>query len=230
MSDPAQSTTDNRSPAECGHVTLLKGCRCHRDRWIICDHPWFIGIIDSHRVTEFHNLADALAPYPWATAPREHSDALEYTSYVKAAIERGEEVDFTVPALRECLCRNLQLVWQVDRSLGSVYFVVDSDMVKIGWATNLNARFISLQSGNSRPLRLAAAIIGDRSTENYLQSVFKEYWVCREWFRHVGRLKNFTTDIADRPCKVQLPADPVQRKSRRRAAVFPRLSPRSGQR
>jgi hypothetical protein len=65
-----------------------------------------------------------------------------------------------------------------------VYFIsVESDLIKIGYTTNLSARLRSLRTAHPNELRIVLAIPGSRDDERELHRRFAEFRVGREWFR-----------------------------------------------
>jgi len=74
-------------------------------------------------------------------------------------------------------------------SVGYVYFIKSSDMVKIGFSTDVVNRLSNLKVGNPFGSRLVAAIPGTEDTEAYFHKMFAEYRSQGEWFRIDGLLK-----------------------------------------
>jgi hypothetical protein len=65
---------------------------------------------------------------------------------------------------------------------GYVYLIDAGMDVKIGYARNPFKRLALLQTGNSEPLRLAAAFPGTKQTERELHELFAGDRIRGEWF------------------------------------------------
>src|SRR5581483_8320686 len=73
-----------------------------------------------------------------------------------------------------------------------IYFVTaDREVVKIGFASNIELRIRTLQTGSARPLHLLLAIPGTPDDERALHKRFAALRLQGEWFRHDGDLKAF---------------------------------------
>lgn len=81
-----------------------------------------------------------------------------------------------------------------------VYFVeaVGLDLIKIGVASDVDARFSALQSGSPVPLRLLGTVPGDRKLERLFHGLFAAHRTHGEWFRRCAELDNLI-DGANRP-------------------------------
>lgn len=76
----------------------------------------------------------------------------------------------------------LQIVYVVGAATGPV---------KIGWTKNFDSRLIRLQTGHPRPLKLLAALPGDKTVEAALHKQFKAYRLHGEWFRKSPEVRAF---------------------------------------
>lgn len=65
---------------------------------------------------------------------------------------------------------------------GTVYFVTDGELVKVGYTTHLDSRLRALQTGNARPLTVLATSPGTFQDEARLHRLLKASWVHGEWF------------------------------------------------
>jgi hypothetical protein len=73
-----------------------------------------------------------------------------------------------------------------------VYFIsAESDLIKIGYTTNLSARLRSLRTAHPNELRILLAIPGSRDDERELHRRFAEYRVGREWFRRSKPINDY---------------------------------------
>lgn len=68
-------------------------------------------------------------------------------------------------------------------TVGWVYFIQQSDAVKIGWSRNVDARMRALQTAASAPLRLLGTLAGTREVERSLHKRFRALRTHGEWFR-----------------------------------------------
>ncbi len=104
------------------------------------------------------------------------------------ARERGLGLTITIPATIEeavTLLNNQQGVGRAWRSSGWVYaaWAFRSDMVKIGWATNPDARLRSLQASSPLFLLPIWRVRGTRDLEHHLHGAFAGRRNHGEWFR-----------------------------------------------
>lgn len=85
------------------------------------------------------------------------------------------------------------------KSKGFVYFVQEgkSGSIKIGFAKNVKTRIKSLQTGNSRDLRLLCAIEGDPSLEKSLHKKFSQFLERGEWFKPAVEIFEFVEASRD---------------------------------
>jgi Meiotically up-regulated gene 113 len=81
-----------------------------------------------------------------------------------------------------------------------VYFVeaVGTDMIKIGYAMNIDTRMRSLLTASAVPLRLVATLRGGPILEGRLHIQLAEHRAHGEWFHRCPTL-NDMIDLADKP-------------------------------
>lgn len=79
----------------------------------------------------------------------------------------------------------------------------DTDLVKIGYAANVERRLAVLQAGNPLPLVLFRVLEGDRAVEGGFHRKYRSRRIAREWFSY---------------CPTMETSLPLPRKSVRRAA------------
>lgn len=71
-----------------------------------------------------------------------------------------------------------------------IYFAAaDRGPIKIGRTANIASRFLRLQTGHAKPLRLLAAMPGDAAVERELHERFADQRVHGEWFARCAELK-----------------------------------------
>lgn len=78
-----------------------------------------------------------------------------------------------------------------NRSGCRVYFIQCGEFVKIGTATDVAARLLSLQTANPLPLVLLATERGFVPRERELHRQFAALRHANEWFRYEGELKAY---------------------------------------
>lgn len=112
---------------------------------------------------------------------------------VRAAMERAfEGLEFPAPKTPKVYQKKGRLE-AIDRiMLGTVYFFVcDERFVKIGWSTDVPARFQKVQSTNPFPLEIALTLPGGVAEEFAFHVRFAAYRHQLEWFRYEGELREF---------------------------------------
>ena len=78
-----------------------------------------------------------------------------------------------------------------------VYAVDGGDLVKIGRANDVAARFVSLQTGSPTPLVLLGSVRGPRSLEKQIHAWAKEHVHRGEWFRKTPPVMDVVQLIVD---------------------------------
>jgi len=74
---------------------------------------------------------------------------------------------------------------------GFIYFLRSGDLIKIGFATNVQRRISSLQIANPAPLVLLATMKGSPRREKQLHHRFRSLRVSGEWFSPGANLLKF---------------------------------------
>jgi len=89
-----------------------------------------------------------------------------------------------------------------------VYFIeaVGLDLVKIGYARDIDERLRKLAPGCPAPLRLLGVISGGPSTERYLHVTLEASRAHGEWFRRGPALTEVLATIDPPPAPVRRPA------------------------
>lgn len=79
------------------------------------------------------------------------------------------------------------------RARGFVYFVLagDRELVKIGWARNVEKRVAELQVGSPEELSVVLTLRGAPSLELELHERFFDLRLRGEWFTYRGELRRF---------------------------------------
>lgn len=72
--------------------------------------------------------------------------------------------------------------WKPKGPKGFIYFVQAGDSIKIGFAKNWQQRLQSLQTGNSRRLKVLRVIAGDLADEKKIHKRFHGLRQSGEWF------------------------------------------------
>lgn len=76
-----------------------------------------------------------------------------------------------------------------------VYFISDSENIKIGYTTRPAKRVTNLQSTNSKTLKILAVFRAPRAVEGYLHFIFRERHVRGEWFEDAPEIHSFLAVI-----------------------------------
>lgn len=90
----------------------------------------------------------------------------------------------------------------LDITRGLVYLIQSDIFYKIGYTTDLDKRLRSLQTGNPKPLTVAAVVEIDHPArlENELHRMFRSLQVSGEWFRlgdeYVQQCKEYMINAA----------------------------------
>ncbi|MDE2100302.1 MAG: GIY-YIG nuclease family protein [Patescibacteria group bacterium] len=84
---------------------------------------------------------------------------------------------------------------------GAIYFVRANGRgaVKIGYATDVEARVRALQTSHHSPLKLLAFISGTQKDEAELHKRFAAYRINGEWFKVTGALKKYIETLPKLP-------------------------------
>jgi hypothetical protein len=93
---------------------------------------------------------------------------------------------------------------------GHIYFIglENSDLVKIGFATNLANRLETLQTGNPEKMHFEESFLSYREAEKLLHRRFKADHVRGEWFRLSNDIEELIEDLFDyRACHAELAPD-----------------------
>ena len=89
-----------------------------------------------------------------------------------------------------------------------VVYAESYQVVKIGYAADVDKRIRELQCGCPEPLQKLVVFPGEREEEKALHDRFSEYRVQGEWFRYEGPVVRFVWDmgslVADIPDPVPL--------------------------
>jgi hypothetical protein len=73
-----------------------------------------------------------------------------------------------------------------------IYFITDGEYIKIGYTRMYPiARLKELQTGNPKPLKLLATMVGGLSLEKELHNKFKPYKAQGEWFISSGEILEY---------------------------------------
>jgi hypothetical protein len=64
----------------------------------------------------------------------------------------------------------------------------DTEMVKLGWATDPQSRVRELQTAHWLPLSIIRVLEGPEPIERWMQRHFRAHHVAREWFRFVPEM------------------------------------------
>lgn len=82
---------------------------------------------------------------------------------------------------------------------GYLYMIAspDTNLIKIGRAQNLEARFSSIKTGSPVPLYLIFSASDCGELEKNLHSHFSEYRRRLEWFEYTGQLAKFLSQVVD---------------------------------
>lgn len=172
---------------------LFRMCGCAS---AVCVHGWHA----TFRVNglEYRFDLQALLQRP----VRRKGDAHVWAINVIEAIRNGEPAESVRVPLREYLVELLNGEHRSGRSIGTVYFVADGELVKIGWTKKTAAeRMVNLQSGNPRPLVLVATMPGNLAVEEALHDHFADFRVTGEWFRTEPLLVEFMDALNARPIR-----------------------------
>lgn len=95
---------------------------------------------------------------------------------------------------------------------GFVYAITDNNgLVKIGWSHDPQARLSTLRTSNAGELRLLGVIEGTIQREAQIHSELSAWHVRGEWFKHVGKVADFTANLLPAPARIVLPPLPVRR-------------------
>ena len=86
-------------------------------------------------------------------------------------------------------------IFDVEDDGSKVYFVGDSEFIKIGVTTNLSARLRSFRTSSPRPIRIYLTLPGFSDDERIYHERFAKYRVEGEWFRHNGALRKFLEGV-----------------------------------
>lgn len=99
-------------------------------------------------------------------------------------------------------------------ALSSVVYLIqaDCDLVKIGWTTDLAARFSSLRSSVPQHLELLRQFDGGRATERWLHKRFSDRRVGGEWFEFCPEM---LTVIPPDELPVAVQGKPIRRQLRK---------------
>ena len=83
------------------------------------------------------------------------------------------------------------------KELECVYFLLDTvqKVVKIGYTTNIDARFNSLQSGNVNALKILASVPGGQKLERQFHKRLSHLRVRGEWFKDGTELRNLIKEV-----------------------------------
>lgn len=89
---------------------------------------------------------------------------------------------------------------------GFVYFLSDGEFIKIGFATDWQARIKGLQVANPRTLTPLLVLEGSHRFERQLHQLFKAHRVKGEWFRPSPEIAEYVSDHeADSLCRGEVP-------------------------
>lgn len=85
---------------------------------------------------------------------------------------------------------------------GNVYFIAapEQGLVKIGFATDVSARFSAIRTGSPSPLALIATMQGTIDDEAELHRLFKQARSHLEWFCYTGMLAKLISCIVIQHC------------------------------
>lgn len=110
-----------------------------------------------------------------------------------------------------------------------VYFVEAAglDLIKIGYANNLETRFASLRTGSPVELKMLGSMPGGRDLERFFHRIFAPQRARGEWFRRCPELDGYIA-AADKPYVPHPDAVPVIARSKRYEAYRTRLMNRRG--
>lgn len=81
--------------------------------------------------------------------------------------------------------------------IGSIYFAVAGEHVKIGFATDVGSRMQSLRTGNHQTIRIEESFTSYQAAEKLLHKHFKADRVRGEWFKLTYEIEELMADIWD---------------------------------
>jgi hypothetical protein len=94
------------------------------------------------------------------------------------------------PSTQEC---------SADVPLGWVYFIRVSGAIKIGYATNIAARFSQIQTCNPHPIELLGKMPGTLEDESKAHVRFRHLALRAEWFRDHEDIREFARRRTPKP-------------------------------
>lgn len=83
--------------------------------------------------------------------------------------------------------------------IGFIYFILspDCEAVKIGFASDPEARLRHLNTAHHEALDFLILLPGTRQDEAYLHTLFQAKRLNREWFRHDHEMCGFIDDLCE---------------------------------
>lgn len=80
-----------------------------------------------------------------------------------------------------------------------IYFIQqgDSDLVKIGFTSNIQRRFRELQTASPYPLLLLGLMPGSKEVEKQIHGTFEHLRQKREWFKLNQELSNYISKYCE---------------------------------
>lgn len=108
-----------------------------------------------------------------------------------------------------------------DTKSGTIYFVQDFHRsgIKIGYATNVLARIMALQTANPLPLLTLGTTPGDRGLERRLHKQFDAYRLIGEWYKPHAALLETIKELCDDSTDLRKPVKSLIRMAKRRRWV-----------
>lgn len=84
-----------------------------------------------------------------------------------------------------------------------IYFIRSGDAVKIGFATNVDARFSSIQTSNPNKIELLAKFPGSTEDEYKTHMMFRHLHIRGEWFRDDAAIREYIQSRMPKPGRWQ---------------------------